>query len=122
MSKAVLVIDDHQDFLDLMGITLRRAGYEVWLASSAIGALKLLQERLPDCVVLDIMLPDRSGIEVLENIRWDARLAALPVICVSAANVGGESLAFINEFAVGLLDKADLHLLPEQLKQLIGPA
>jgi CheY-like chemotaxis protein len=120
--KAILVIDDHQDFLDLMGITLRRVGYDVWLANSAVAALQILQERLPDCVVLDIMLPDRSGIEVLENIRWDTRLATLPVICISAAKLGGESLDFINEFAVGLLDKAELHQLPGRLKALIGPA
>lgn len=120
MAKTVLVIDDHHDMLDLLRNLLSEEGYRVWTADSAFSAQEILHKDVPDAVVLDIMMPDRPGIELLENIRWDPRLKELPVICLSAGNFPAETLEFIQEFSFGLVDKANLGELLERLREILA--
>ena len=121
MPKKVLVVDDDKDVLDLLKIFLSRAGYEPLLADGAFAALALLEKERPDAIILDIMMPERSGIEALENIRFSEKNSAIPVICLSAATVTGEARAFIDEFSAGLLDKREIHTIVDHLRELIGP-
>lgn len=120
MAKTVLVIDDHHDMLDLLRNLLSEEGYRVWTADSAFSAQEILHNDVPDAVVLDIMMPDRPGIELLENIRWDPRLKELPVICLSAGTFPAETLEFIQEFSFGLVDKANLGELLERLREILA--
>ena len=120
MAKTVLVIDDHKDVLDLLNITLTRKGYGVLLADGAFSALAVLESNNPDAIVLDIMMPERSGVEVLENIRFNEKQQSVPVLCISAANLTGEARAFIDEFSAGLVDKRELHKIAEHVRNLIG--
>lgn len=119
VGKIVLVVDDYPDALDLMEALISKEGYEVWKAESAFVGLQILENQRPDAVVLDIMMPGRSGVEMLENIRWDPKLAKIPVVCVSAANVSGEALEFIKEFSLGLIDKANIRELVVELKKVL---
>ena len=120
MAKTVLVIDDDHDMLDLLRNLLTEEGYQVWTADSAFSAQEILHNDVPDAVVLDIMMPDRPGIELLENIRWDPRLKELPVICLSAGHLSAETLEFIQEFSFGLVDKANLGELLERLREILA--
>ncbi len=120
MAKKVLVVDDHRDVLDLLRIFLNRAGYETLLADGALSALEILESDKPDAIILDIMMPERSGIEVLENIRFSGKHATIPVLCLSAANVTGEARAFIDEFSAGLLDKREINSIVKHVRKLIG--
>ena len=120
MAKTVLVIDDHHDMLDLLRKLLSEEGYQVWTADSAFIAQEILHKDVPDAVVLDIMMADRPGIELLENIRWDPRLKDLPVICLSAGQFSAETLEFIQEFSFGLVDKANLGELLERLREILA--
>lgn len=83
--SAVLVVDDAEAKRYLMGSWLRRAGYSV--LEAATGEEALAQAKDADLVLLDIRLPDISGIEVCERIKADPRTAATPVVQVSAAAV-----------------------------------
>ncbi|MBI3993780.1 MAG: response regulator [Candidatus Lambdaproteobacteria bacterium] len=121
MTKKVLIVDDHRDVLDLLKIFLDRAGYEPLLADGAFAALAMLEQERPDAIILDIMMPERSGIEVLENIRFSERNSDIPVLCLSAAAVTGEARAFIDEFSAGLLDKRSIHTIVDHVRELIGP-
>ena len=120
MAKTVLVIDDDHDMLDLLRNLLTEEGYQVWTADSAFSAQEILHNDVPDAVVLDIMMPDRPGIELLENIRWDPRLKELPVICLSAGHLSAKTLEFIQEFSFGLVDKANLGELLERLREILA--
>lgn len=120
MPKKVLVVDDHRDVLDLMEIFLTRAGYEAILADGAFSALDILESSAPDAIVLDIMMPTRSGVEVLEIIRFSNKHSDIPVICISAANLSGEEREFIDEFSAGLVDKRDIHNIVDHIRELIG--
>jgi DNA-binding response OmpR family regulator len=121
VTKKVLIVDDHHDVLDLLKIFLSRAGYEPLLADGAFAALAMLEHDRPDAIILDIMMPERSGIEVLENIRFSEHSSDIPVICLSAATVTGEARAFIDEFSAGLLDKREIHTIVEHVREMIGP-
>lgn len=113
--KTILVVDDDPDVLELSKHFLGAQGYRVLPAEGAFRALEILQEIRPDGMVLDLMMPDRTGVEVLERIRFDASLTDLPVICFSAVPQTEDTLAFIREFSVGLVDKTDW---PELVRQL----
>ncbi|MDT5402704.1 MAG: two-component system, OmpR family, operon response regulator KdpE, partial [Mycobacterium sp.] len=77
----VLVIDDEPQILRALRINLSVRGYEVTTAATGAGALRSAAEHKPDVVVLDLGLPDMSGIEVLEGLRgW----LTAPVIVLSA--------------------------------------
>ena len=82
MKHRVLVVDDDPDVLDLMERFVSRAGYEVVKAGGAFEALEVLESAPPEALVLDIMMPGRSGIDVLEHVRWHPDLTELPVIFV----------------------------------------
>lgn len=77
----VLVIDDEPQILRALRINLSVRGYEVHTAATGVEALTVAAEHKPDVVVLDLGLPDMSGIEVLEGLRgW----LTAPVIVLSA--------------------------------------
>lgn len=123
MERTVLVVDDDPGFLELLATYVRNAGYEVIAAGGAVRALEILEEEPPQAMILDIMMPERSGIEVLEQVRWDARISGLPVICISAVTMAPDAIEFIGEFSTGLMDKADLPAIIAQLKTILplGP-
>ena len=120
MSHTVLVVDDDRQMLDLLQVMLGRAGYTVLLADGAVQALELLEHQPVGAVVLDIMMPVRSGIEVLEHIRWNSKFAKLPVIVLSAAHLSEEELEFVNEFSVGFVDKTRIADLLSRLQALFA--
>ena len=80
----VLVVDDNSSTLDLLSRRLRRDGHEVTSCDNGEGALELLGGAEFDLVLLDLLMPGLSGIEVLRRIKSSAETAALPVIIVSA--------------------------------------
>lgn len=81
MSTRVLVVDDEPQILRALKINLSVRGYEVVTASTGAGALRAAAEQRPDVVILDLGLPDISGIEVLDGLRgW----LTVPVIVLSA--------------------------------------
>lgn len=81
----ILVIDDDPTIQELVSQLLSRAGFTAIAAMNAgEGASELRKQPLPDCLVLDLMLPDVSGLELLRQIRAQSTFDALPVIILSA--------------------------------------
>ncbi len=81
--RRILVVDDEQDTLDLTEAILASKGYEVLLARSAAEAFEQVTAR-PDLILLDVMMPQTSGLEVLGRIRETPVLARIPVILLTA--------------------------------------
>ena len=79
----VLVIDDEPPIVRFLRTSLAAAGYRVATAENAAGALAALTAEKPDVVILDLGLPDRSGFDVIAEIR---KHSAVPVIVLSARN------------------------------------
>jgi len=84
MKRTILVVDDNADSVAIMRGILETRGFDVAEATSGAEALDLLRTRPADLVLLDIMMPVMSGIEVLQRIKEDPALTGLPVILVTA--------------------------------------
>lgn len=78
----VLVVDDEASLTDLLQMALRYEGWEVKAASDGMTALSIAREFKPDAVVLDIMLPDIDGLEILRRLRADGN--EVPVLFLTA--------------------------------------
>lgn len=89
MPKKILLVEDDPFLSSLLGNRLRREGLEVSAAKSGSEAAKTLSSDKPDLILLDIILPGKSGFEILEDIRSNPGSAKIPVIVIS--NLGQES-------------------------------
>lgn len=82
----VLVIDDEHDIQDVLEYNLRAAGFEVLRATRGNEGLRLARETRPDLVLLDLMLPDTSGMDVCRSLKSEASTRRVPVVMVTAKN------------------------------------
>ncbi len=83
--KRVLVVDDDPELLQLVRVLLSRIGIEAVCVENANAAAQLLlNEALPDLLILDMMLPDISGVEFLRQMRSKSTFDAMPVLILSA--------------------------------------
>jgi two-component system response regulator MtrA len=80
----VLVVDDDPDVCDLVTYKLRKSGYEVRTATDGEQARSAVAQELPDLVLLDVMMPGPTGLEVLERWRAEPNTAVMPVILLTA--------------------------------------
>lgn len=83
-SCSVLVVEDERDLAELLVYNLRKQGYEAVSVRDGNAAVAAIRQQPPDLVLLDVMLPGMSGIEVLRAMRTNPRSASIPVIMVTA--------------------------------------
>jgi DNA-binding response OmpR family regulator len=114
-SPKILIADDDADTLDAYSHLLRSEGYEVSTVSSAYECLRIAREERPDLILLDVMLPDISGIEVCRQIKADPELGSIFVIHISGIEISTD------QQADGLESGADLYLTkPIQYRKLLA--
>ncbi len=111
MTTSVLVVDDEPSFTEALMVGLRREGFEVRTAADGHAALAEINESEPDLVLLDVMLPGMSGLDVCREIRKTSRV---PLIMVTAR---GEEI----DAVVGLEVGADDYVAkPYRLRELVA--
>jgi two-component system, OmpR family, phosphate regulon response regulator PhoB len=98
---SVLLVDDERDLLSLLDFNLRAAGFETLLATTGEQALAHLRRRVPDLVLLDVMLPDVSGTELCRQVKSDPRTRHVPVVMLTAK---GEEVDRVVGFEIGADD------------------
>jgi len=84
MNKRVIIVEDEPNIAESLNFILNRAGYEVKWVRDGNDAIFEIQNLHPDVVVLDVMLPNRSGLEILRDIRAARAIAQTPVLMLSA--------------------------------------
>jgi len=85
MSKEkILIVDDEEDVLELVRFNLEREGYKIETAVSGEEALTTAKSRLPDLIILDLMLPGMDGLEVCKKLKTDAKTQSIPIIMLTA--------------------------------------
>lgn len=84
MGASILVVEDEPAIQELVAYTCSSSGYQVRRAESVAGAREAIGRELPDLVLLDWMLPDRSGVDLLKDLRAEERTRAVPVIMLTA--------------------------------------
>jgi CheY-like chemotaxis protein len=117
----ILICDDEAPMRLLIAASLDGTGHSVLEATDAATALALARSHRPDAVVLDVMLPDRSGLEVLAEIRSEAALAHMKVIILTARAQRADHDAALAAGADLFMAKPFRPLqLVEELDRLVG--
>jgi two-component system phosphate regulon response regulator PhoB len=80
----ILVVEDEADIRQVLAWNLGQEGHEVLLAERGATALALAREQHPELILLDLMLPDISGLEICRSLKTDASLRAIPVVMLTA--------------------------------------
>ena len=112
--KKILVVDDEDDILHFLEMVLREKGYQVTTASGGHEALTRAQIDKPDLVLLDIMMPQMDGWEVLKLLRVDEGTSDIPVAMLSARTEAKDRVQGLQEGAIDYICK------PFSLTELLG--
>ena len=111
--RKILIVDDDQEIVDTVSYALENAGYEVAIARDGNQGLALAERDDPDLMILDMMMPKRSGFLVLEKLRR-IREEPLPVIMITG-NEGSRHKAYAE-----LLGVSDYLQKPFAMERLLG--
>jgi len=113
----ILVVDDNPDTLELTALRLRMEGFEVIEARNGGKALKLLNERRPDLILTDIMMPEVDGLELIRRLRATPELSDIPIVIITAAKMRQQA---VTSAAVASLTKPlDLMALVREVKRAL---
>lgn len=117
--KKVLIVDDDEDVLGSIDLAMRAEGASTETVTDGNAALTACAQRHPDAVVLDMMLPKRSGFLVLERIK---ELVRPPVVVMITANQGKRHMAYAQTLGVDayLVKPVPLQRLIETVARLLG--
>ncbi|MEO6028253.1 MAG: response regulator [Candidatus Binatia bacterium] len=99
MPDTILVVDDNENVTRMTARMLSGLGYEVMTAIDGANALAQIASRHPDCILLDIMMPRMSGLEVLAKLKHDPATTAIPVIMLTAKSQDEDVLTGYKEGA-----------------------
>jgi len=103
--RKVLVVDDEEDVVDVLRLVLGKSGFAVETAASGIDGLARAQSTLPDLVLLDIMMHQMDGWEVLKLLKLDERTRGIPVVILSARVEPKDKIRGLQEGAIDYVTK-----------------
>ncbi len=101
MNGLILIVDDERDLAAVVDYNLKREGFETRLAETGAAALEIVTHERPALVLLDLMLPDMSGVEVCRRLKQSEAWRSIPVIMLTAR---GEEIDRVVGFEVGADD------------------
>jgi len=105
----VLVVDDDPKAVKLLATHLDAAGYRVLAAFSWQEGIDIARRQHPDLILLDLLMPEVNGFEVVEALKRDAATAAIPIVIVTSKQVTAEDRARLNGDVMKVIDKSDLN-------------
>jgi DNA-binding response OmpR family regulator len=120
MPDTILIVDDDPNIVMALEYLMKRAGYEVAIASDGQEALEYLATNNPSLMILDVMMPRKNGFEVCEKVRGENRFAAMPILMLSAKGREAEMNKGISLGADAYIAKPfSTHELVERVKSLL---
>ena len=121
-TKSLLIVDDNPENLKLILMVLANSGHELVTATDALQALKAIEHRLPDLILLDLQLPGMDGLELTRCLRANAQTRSIPIVAVTAYAMKGDEDkardAGCDDYLVKPIDK---RLLRGVVKNYLGP-
>ena len=112
MATSILIVEDEPEIRELLNFALTRAGFDVAEAESGEKALQYLDQKLPDLMVVDWMLPGMSGVELAKRIRKDELAGAMPLLMLTART---DESDLLKSFAHGIDDYMSKPFSPKEL-------
>ncbi len=116
MPQRVLVVDDEPDVLLLCRVNLEFEGYEVVLASNGVDAIAEVRDQRPDVILLDVMMPQKDGWQVLDELQGDPELATIPVVMLTARSQEQDQ---IRGWSTGVAEYITKPFSPLSLSQVV---
>ncbi|MDY6990353.1 MAG: response regulator [Thermodesulfobacteriota bacterium] len=86
MAKKILIVDDEPDIITFLGAILEENGYASVSAKDGVEGLEVLYRENPDLVLLDLMMPKKSGISMFQELRKDPKMSQTPVVVVTGVS------------------------------------
>ncbi len=86
MSKKILIVDDEPDVITFLSAVLQENGYKTLSAKDGVEALEILHKEKPDLVLLDLMMPKKSGITMFQELRKDPDMSHVSVVVVTGVS------------------------------------
>ena len=121
--KKIIIVEDQPDVADLLEEMLSMDGYQMSKIHSSTGALGVIRAEMPDVVLLDIMMPDVSGLEVLRFMQREPGLQQIPVVIVSAKTLPADIRTGLDAGATAYLTKpVDVNKLRRTVARVIRAA
>jgi two-component system phosphate regulon response regulator PhoB len=111
-NERILIVDDEEDVLELVQYNLDRNGYHVETATSGEQALAKTKKKLPDLIILDLMLPGIDGLEVCKQLKSDVKTESIPIIMLTAK---GEEADIVTGLELGADDYVTKPFSPKVL-------
>ena len=105
MGKKILLVDDEEDILDFLELILEEQGYSVLKATSGREALAAAQMNRPELILLDIMMPEMDGWEVLKLLKADEEVSHIPVAMLTARTEMKDKIQGLQEGAIDYICK-----------------
>lgn len=103
--RTILIVDDEEDVLDLLQLVFETSGFEVRRAATGKSAVSSAYEQPPDVVLLDVMMPEMDGWQVLRTLKGDERTRQVPVVMLSARAERRDKMIGLQEGAEGYIAK-----------------
>jgi len=123
MSKTVMIVEDNELNMKLFNDLLESRGYRVIQTRNGLEALDLARAHMPDLILMDIQLPEVSGLVVTKWLKDDEQLAHIPVIAVTAFAMKGDEERILQGGCEGYISKPiSVARFLETIAQYIGPA
>jgi two-component system, OmpR family, alkaline phosphatase synthesis response regulator PhoP len=82
--KRILVVDDEPDFVAIVQSNLEKEGFEVDVAYNGVEGIEKVKVFSPDCIVLDVMMPEMDGFKVCQELKKDVKFCEIPIIMLTA--------------------------------------
>ncbi len=123
--KTILLVEDTEPMIIQMRDILETQGYNIMVARDGGEALELIAKKVPDAMILDLMMPNIDGFEVLKIIREEEKTSSLPVIILTAKYVNKKELSFLKQNGVHqLIQKGSINKdqLLGEIAQMLFPA
>jgi two-component system, cell cycle response regulator DivK len=123
MAKTVLIVEDNALNMKLFNDLLEAHGYQTLKTSDGIEALELTRQHKPDLVLMDIQLPEVSGLDVTRWIKEDDSISSTPVIAVTAFAMKGDEERMLKGGCAAYLSKPiSVSKFLETVRAYLGPA
>jgi CheY-like chemotaxis protein len=118
----ILIVEDDPDQLALAELRVSMAGYAVRLARNHALLLRSLRERMPDLLLLDVMLPDGDGFEILAKLRWHPAYRSLPIVLLTVKNDPDDIVRGLTLGADGYITKPySKRILADVVRRVLQP-
>ncbi len=84
LQKRILVVDDEPDLVAILEGRLKKENYQVDVAYNGVEAMKKVAANIPDCIILDVMMPEKDGYEVCAELKKNPKYEEIPIIMLTA--------------------------------------